>query len=157
MADLMARYSPREKGIVLLAAIVLAGLALHALVIEPYQNRSASLSEQLDQARTDLTWMKSMLPKLPSARKNIAQSEFSGSLANLINQSVRQQQLNSYLAQMTPRGDDEIRIRFSAIPFEQLVRFIAKINDDGLEVKDLRINAADNPGQVDSNIVLNKG
>lgn len=153
----MSRYSAREKAIVLLAIIVLAGLSLHALVIEPYQNRNTSLSEQVEQARTDLAWMKSMMPKLPAAQKNLTQSEFDGSLANLINQSVREQQLNNFLAQMTPRGDDEIRIRFSAIPFDLLVRFIANVNDDGLQVKDLRINAADNPGQVDSNIVLNKG
>ena len=157
MADLMSRYSAREKAIVFAAIIVLAGLSLHALVIEPYQNRSASLSEQVEQARTDLAWMKSMAPKLPRVQKNLTQSEFDGSLANLINESVRKQQLNNFLAQMTPRGDDEIRIRFSAIPFDLLVRFIANVNDDGLRVKDLRINSADNPGQVDSNIVLNKG
>ena len=132
-------------------------LSVHAFLIEPYQSRKANLSEQLQQARGDLRWMQSMLPELPAGGVVPSASTFSGSLANLINRVVSQQRLNSFLAQITPRGDDEIRIRFSAMPFEQLIRFVARLNDDGLKVKDLRINAADNPGQVDSSIVLNKG
>lgn len=157
MVDLMSRYSTREKIIVLVAIIIMAGLSAHALLIEPYQNRKANLSEQLQQARIDLQWMKSMLPELPAGGALQTRNTFSGSLANLINRIVSQQKLNSFLAQITPKGDDEIRIRFSAMPFEQLIRFVAMVNDEGLKVKDLRINGADNPGQVDSNIVLNKG
>ena len=157
MADLMSRYSTREKIIVLFALIIMVGLSAHALLIEPYQNRKANLSEQLQQARSDLQWMKSMLPGLPASGTSLNRKTFTGSLANLINRIVSQRKLNNFLAQMTPRGDDEIRIRFSAMPFEQLIRFIATVNDEGLKVKDLRINGADNPGQVDSNLVLNKG
>ncbi len=157
MANLMSRYSTREKMIVLLAIIIMSGLSIHALLIEPYQNRMTNLSEQLQQANGDLQWMKTMLHRLPARGENQTQKSFDGSLANLINKSVRQQKLNTFLTQMTPRGDDEIRVRFSAIPFEQLIRFVAIVNDEGLNVKDLRINAADNPGQVDSSLVLNKG
>lgn len=157
MAELMSRYSNREKLIVFLALIVLGGVALHALLIEPYQNHVSALEEQLTQADSDLKWMKSMVHQIPVKSGATSRSSFDGTLANLINQLVRQQRLNSNLAQMTPRGDDEIRVRFSAVPFEKLIRFVATINDQGLMVKDLRINAADNPGLVDSNLVLNKG
>ena len=156
MGNFMSRYSNREKIIVFIAFVTMAALAVHALLIEPYQNRKANLREQLEQARIDLRWMKSMLPELPAGGTLQVQNTFDGSLANLINRVVSQQKLNSFLAQIAPRGDDEIRVRFSAMPFEELIRFVARLNDDGLKVKDLRINAADNPGQVDSSIVLNK-
>lgn len=157
MANLMSRYSTREKIIVLVAVVIMSGLSIHALLIEPYQTRKSYLSEQLQQAGSDLRWMKSMLPELPASGTLQTQTAISGSLANLINRIVSQQKLNTFLTQITPKGDDEIRIRFSAMPFEQLIRFVATVNDDGLKVKDLRINAADNPGQVDSSIVLNTG
>lgn len=153
----MARYSARERIIVLIAALVISGLAIHALIIEPYQNRLSSLSEEIKQAKSDLQWMASMVHSIPSGGNNVSQQSFSGSLANLINQAVKQQNLNSFLAQMTPKGEEEIRVRFSAVPFELLIRFIAGMNDQGLNVKDLRINASDNPAQVDSNLVLIKG
>lgn len=157
MAELMSRFSSREKFIVVLAIIVISGLAVDALLIEPYQNRLTTLDEQIQQADSDLSWMNSMLHRIPASGGSNSQDSFNGSLANLINQLVGRQQLNNYLAQMTPRGDDEIRVRFSSVPFEKLIIFVATINDQGLTVKDLRINVADSPGQVDSNLVLNKG
>ncbi len=157
MAELMARYSVREKVIVLIGLLVMLALGTHALVIEPHQKRLASLGEEIEQSKSDLQWMKSMVHSIPSSTASIPQQSFSGSLANLINQAVKQQNLNSFLAQMTPKGEEEIRVRFSAVPFELLIRFIAKMNDLGLNVKDLRISASDNPAQVDSNLVFNKG
>ncbi len=157
MAELMARYSAREKFIVLMALLVMSGVGIHALIIEPYQERIASLGEEIEQSKSDLEWMASMVHRIPADGNNVNQKSFSGSLANFINQAVQQQKLNSFLAQMTPRGEDEIRVRFSAVPFDLLIRFIANMNDQGLNVKDLRINAGDNPAQVDSNLVLNKG
>lgn len=157
MAELLARYSARERFIVLIALLVMFILATHAFVIEPYQNRIVSLGEEIEQSKSDLQWMASMVHRIPTNVSNVSQQSFSGSLANLIDQAVKQQNLNSFLAQMTPKGEEEIRVRFSAVPFDQLIRFIAKMSDQGLRVKDLRINASDNPAQVDSNLVLNKG
>lgn len=153
----MARYSPRERFILLLGILVISALGVHALVIEPYQNHLVDLSEEIEQSRSDLQWMTSMVHRIPVSGNSQSQQSFSGSLANLIDRAVKQQKLGSFLAQMTPKGEEEIRVRFSAVPFEQLVRFIATMNDQGLSVKDLRVNAGDNPAQVDSNLVLNKG
>ena len=158
MAELLARYSVREKFIVLIGILILVGMAVHALVIEPYHQRVASVEEAIVQGREDLQWMSSAVQGLGSKGGIIKNSQsFNGTLANLIDQTVKQQQLNSFLSQMTPRGEDEIRVRFSAIPFEKFITFIAELKDRGLNVKDLRINAGDNPAQVDSSLVLNKG
>lgn len=156
MAELLARYSARERLIVLIALLVMIILGIHAFVIEPYQKRIASLGEDIGQSKSDLQWMESMVHRIQTSTSKASQQSFSGSLANLIDQAVKQQNLNSFLAQMTPKGEEEIRVRFSAVPFDQLIRFIAKMSDQGLKVKDLRINASDNPAQVDSNLVLNK-
>ena len=157
MAELLARYSMREKAIVLAGILVLIVLGIHALIIEPYQQRVASIEEALIQSKDDLLWMSTAVQGLSNNGTTQKVQNFNGTLANLIDQTVKQQQLNSFLAQMTPRGEDEIRVRFSAIPFERFITFVAKLNDQGLNVKDLRINAGDNPAQVDSSLVLDKG
>jgi len=157
MANLLARYSARERLIVLIGIVVLAVLGVHALLIEPYQERVSSIEEALDQGRDDLQWMTTAVQGLKISGAGQTAQSFNGSLANLIDQTVKQQQLNAFLAQMTPRGENEIRVRFKAVPFEKLIVFVAKLNDQGLNVKDLRINAGDNPAQVDSSLVLNKG
>ena len=73
---------------------------------------------------------------------------------NFINQAVSRQGLSQQLSQMSPIGDDEIRMRYNAVDFNRLVGFIAQVNSSGLEIKDLRISAADNPGVVDSSLIL---
>jgi type II secretory pathway component PulM len=82
--------------------------------------------------------------------------EFEGSLANLIDKEVRSQDLNSFLTQMTPISNDEIRVRYKGINFNQLLGFIATANSQGLKVKDLRINATDQTADVDCSLVLEK-
>jgi type II secretory pathway component PulM len=45
-------------------------------------------------------------------------------------------------------------MRYSAVDFNRLIGFIAQVNASGLDVKDIRISPGDNPGIVDSNVVL---
>jgi len=157
MVEFMSRYSPRERLIVILAVVVLLGLGSHALIIEPYQQKVARLTEALEQSKSDFKWMKDMLPRLPARASAIQTESLNGSLANFVNQAVTQQKLNTFLAQMTPKGEDEIRVRFKAIPFQKLIVFISKVKDREINVKDLRINASDSVSLVDSSLVLDKG
>jgi len=45
-------------------------------------------------------------------------------------------------------------MRLSAVDFNRLVGFIARIYTSGLEIRDIRITSTDTPGLVDSNLVL---
>ena len=156
MFDFLAQYSLREKAIVAVALVVVIVLGVHALVIEPYQERMALLRESIEQQNTDLVWMKTAVARLPAAgAANPAGGQaISGTLANFIDQVVRRQGLSEQLSQISPIGNDEIRMRYNAVDFNRLVSFIAQVNTSGLEIKDIRILPADIPGIVDSNIVL---
>jgi type II secretory pathway component PulM len=156
MLDIIAKLNLREKWILVVAACVLAILSLHGLVIEPYQQKHSLLLERIDQAKSDLKWMQGEVQRLPSGSTPKKVVSFDGSLANLINQEVAGQKLKTYLTQMTPVGDDEIRIRYSAIDFNQLILFIATLKDQGLVVKDLRINSTSEIAKVDSTVVFRK-
>ena len=156
MFDFLAQYSLREKAIVAAALVVVIVLGVHALVIEPYQERVVLLRESIEQQNTDLVWMKTAVARLPAAgAANPAGGQaISGTLANFIDQVVRRQGLSEQLSQISPIGNDEIRMRYNAVDFNRLVSFIAQVNTSGLEIKDIRILPADIPGIVDSNIVL---
>jgi type II secretory pathway component PulM len=154
MSDFLAQYSMREKLVVGLALLIITIVGTHALLIEPYQQRVAVLEQEITQRQEDLAWMKSVIVRMPVTSTTTGTEEISGSLVNFIDQVVRKQGLSGQLSQMSPIGNDEIRMRYSAIDFNQLVNFIAQVNTRGLKIKDIRISAADNPGIVDSNIVL---
>ena len=156
MKDYIAKLSPRERTIFGLSGLALLGLLIHALVLEPYYQKQSSLTDQFDQAIIDLKWMESEVHRLPVAAMSGEAIKFEGSLANLIDKEVRSQKLDANLAQMTPVGTDEIRVRFAGIAFDKLLNFIARVNNQGLSVKDLRINASGKRAEVDASLVLNK-
>ncbi len=154
MLSLLERYTLREKAIVGIGLVVLLVIAVHALVIEPYQEKLSGLRTEIEQQRSDLAWMKSAVANMPSADANLTTAQISGTLANFLNQAVRKQGLSGQLSDMSPIGKDEIRMRYSAVDFNRLVGFIAQVNSSGLDIKDIRISAADDPGIVDSSLVF---
>ena len=156
MFDFLAQYSLREKAIVAAGLVVMIVLGVHAFVIEPYQQRLVLLQETVEQQSADLAWMKSTVGRLPAAgaANSVSNQSISGTLANFIDQVVRRQGLSEQLSQISPIGNDEIRMRYVSVDFNRLVSFIAQVNTNGLDIKDIRILPADTPGIVDSNIVL---
>jgi len=154
MSELLARYSQREKVIVALALLVAIAIGLHAMVVEPYLVRVAELQDEIEQQGDDLDWMRTAVTRLPAGESASGIIAISGTLANFIDQAVRRQGLTDQLTQMSPVGADEIRMRYSSVDFNRLISFIAQVKANGLDVKDMRISPADNPGIVDSNIVL---
>ena len=154
MSEFLARYSLREKAIVAIAMLVLGLIGAHALVIEPYMLRMATLHDEIEQQRDDLAWMKSAVARMPASTVSRGNVQIGGTLANFVDKAVRSQGLSEQLAQMSPIGADEIRMRYKAIDFNRLIGFIAEVNSKGLEVQDMRILASDKPGIVDSHIVL---
>jgi len=156
MLSYLSKLSMREKWIVIAAVLVVGVLSIHSLVIEPYQQNFGRVTDAIDQAKIDLLWMQSEVKRLPSSSATKKNVSFNGSLANLINQAVASQKLNTYLTQMTPMGESEIRIRYSAIDFNQLITFIATLKERGLIIKDLRINSTSDIATVDSTVVFIK-
>jgi type II secretory pathway component PulM len=154
MNELIARLSPRERAIVVVATLVALGIALHAMVVEPYLLRVAELEDAIEQHRDDLAWMRSAVASLPRGEASEDDVRIKGTLVNFINQAISRQGLSQQLSQMSPIGDDEIRMRYNGVDFNRLVGFIAQVNSSGLEIKDLRISAADSPGIVDSSLIL---
>jgi type II secretory pathway component PulM len=156
MLNYLSKLSVREKLIVVTAIVVVVVLSIHGLVIDPYQKNLVRVAEEIDQAKSDLLWMQTEVERLPvtsATKKNVS---FNGSLANLINQAVARQKLKTYLTQMTPIGESEIRIRYSAIDFNQLITFIATLKERGLIIKELRINSTIDIATVDSTVVFMK-
>ena len=154
MLEYFYRFTPRERAIIALALLVAIGLGLHALVIEPYQQRIAELEDAVEQQRADLAWMRSAIVGMPAGEIASDNTQIEGTLANFIDQAVSSLGLTAQLSQISPIGSDEVRMRYNAVEFNRLVNFIARINTSGLEIKDLRVTAVDTPGKVDSSLIL---
>ena len=157
MSELLARYSMREKAVVAAALLVIVLIGGHAFLVEPYLQRVSGVQEAIEQERADLDWMRSAVTRIPrGAADPVDGGEISGTLANYIDQAVRNQGLSGQLSQMSPVGDDEIRMRYSDVDFNRLITFIASVNTSALKVKDIRISPSEDPGIVNSSLVLER-
>ena len=154
MVELLARYTLREKLIVGFGLAILIVIVLHAQVIEPYQLRSAELEDEIEQQRSDLEWMRSAVAALPANGSVAPAATIDGTLASFVDEVVRRQGISGQLSQMSPVGEDELRLRYSAVNFNRLVNFIAEVNARGLEIKDIRVTTGDNVGVVNCSLVL---
>jgi len=154
MLEYFYRITPRERAIVVVAVLVALAIGLHALLVEPYLQRVDELETAIEQQRADFDWMRSAVADLPTGEVATDAVAIEGTLANFINQAVSKQGLSPRLAQMSPIGNDEVRMRYQAVDFNRLVGFIAQVSASGLQIKDLRISAADSPGTVDSSLIF---
>jgi len=154
MLEYFYRFTPRERAVIALALLVVLGLGLHALVIEPYQQRAAELENAIAQQRADFDWMRSAVAGMPVGGVDSDAVQIEGTLAAFINQAVDKQGLSPQLSQMSPIGSDEVRMRYNAVDFNRLIGFIALVSASGLDIKDLRISAAEGAGKVDSSLIF---
>jgi type II secretory pathway component PulM len=57
MMERLSSYSAREKMVFGFALIALLGVAVHALLVEPYTQRLSTLKDDLEQGRADFNYL----------------------------------------------------------------------------------------------------
>ncbi|MFT5503691.1 MAG: type II secretory pathway component PulM [Gammaproteobacteria bacterium] len=148
------RFNQRELLILMLGSVVMIGLTIHSFIIEPYNDRYSRVAEKVSLAKTDLGWIADAASQISRSMIVRETGSFTGSLANKLNQIVQSLGLKSYLAQMTPVGDNEVRIRFSKLEFSHFLRLIAVCRDSNIKIVDFRIDVTAQKSIVDASIVL---
>jgi len=151
----LKQLSGREQLILGIAGLALLGLLFHAIVLEPYQRSYQQLTDDIEQSELDLDWMRDAVFKLPvGGPKQVGLSTPKGSLTTLVDKQVRSRNMTNKLSQMSRISDSQLRVRFKAVDFNQLLNLIGGLNMSGLKVKDIRITPTDLPADVDVTLVL---
>jgi general secretion pathway protein M len=78
-----------------------------------------------------------------------------------VEQAARTVGIEQQLVQRQPDGDDRVQLKFAAVPFDLLLRWLAQANDAGLSVQSANItpkngDSSDAAGLVDAEITLAK-
>ena len=79
------------------------------------------------------------------------------SLVVLVDQTIRTNGLSPFLKQNQPDGSTNIRVRFENIAFDTLTEWLAQLKSQyGMTTVSANINAAQNAGRVNCNLVLTR-
>ena len=142
MNELLSRFSPREKAILATAVIALSGILIHALLIEPFNQKKLELNEALEQANIDLKWMRTAVYQLPRGNVLAQAIEFEGSLANLIDKEVRSATVQAKTdCELLQLSNDNLHLfaKNHANGFTWLVVNIARVLSSRLRVANQRL------------------
>ncbi len=130
LKDWYADRTARER-LLLPAGLLLAAVVLvHAAVWRPLSDRLKKTEQRLERLRGDLSAMRRMLPQIIALRRTTTHTrrgQDGRSLQTLINQTAMDFKLQDRIRQITPGGTDRLQVSLRQAPFDQLVRWLGRL------------------------------
>ncbi len=149
----------RERRILVMGSLALAGLLGTFLFWLPLEERLALAEERLAERADTLGWMRrsaDQVRRLRAAGAGVRTMKSTGeSLLSLGDRTARENGLGEALQRVEPEGADRVRFQFEKVSFDALLGWLAKLeNRFGVRVVQLSIEKETTPGQVRARLVL---
>ena len=147
--------APRERllvslagGLLLIAVVVLVG-------VRPLATGLRTASAQLADKRAVLADIERVAARFgPQAGAAAAQST-GESLVVLVDRTTRGRGLGPYLKRNEPDGNDNIRLRFENVPFDELIGWLADLQtNEAIGVVSANADPGQDTGRVSANLQL---
>ncbi|RMF13734.1 MAG: type II secretion system protein M [Gammaproteobacteria bacterium] len=138
-----------QKALTVLGAALLIFLAW-AVVWRPAAEYAAASRTAAEQARADYIWMKEREGWVRQlARQPAGQT---GNLLSRVNSQARRHGIE--LKRFEPRGDNRLNVWLEAIAFDKVVLWLADLTQAGVDVRQITVDQAGQPGQVNVRLSL---
>lgn len=154
----LAGLEPRERLLVIVAAVALILFLLFVLVLQPlhssYNNLRASVAEQRETAQ----WMAQSARNFSQLKRNRG-APVKGlggrSLLAVTDSTARAGGLGPALQRVEPEGSNGVRVWLEDAAFDDLVRWLARLGSaHGVYVDSLTLERSDAAGRVDTRLTL---
>lgn len=156
------KLSQREKRLILITILTVGLASLYFFFYQPIINSSQNLTSQIDDASNLYDWitqqtvtLKQLNAQNPSNLSPVNQNE---TLFTLIESTLRNTNIAPEASQISSNNPNTVNIQFSNISFDQLINWIATLdNDYKISVTQAIINRIDQaPGQVQASVNLTR-
>lgn len=146
----------REQWVLVGGVLVLALALFLLLVVRPLYAGTAKLAQRVDDKQQLVVWMRTVAPELRAAGPASGSSARSGdSLVLIVADTAAASDLRQYLKQNQPAGENTIRVRFEAAPFDQLVQWLGALQvQHGVRIDSASFDGGVQPGVVTASVVL---
>ncbi|MBL8202463.1 MAG: type II secretion system protein M [Chromatiales bacterium] len=152
------KLAPRERVLVLAAAIFACCALVYALGLQPLYAARGRAAAQVEERRSLLSDIEQVArrfgPQAAAAGPVAATGE---SLVVVIDRSTRERGLGAYLKRNQPEGAGGVRLRLENAPFDELTAWLADVQArHGLSAVSASFDPSGEPGRVNSNLVLER-
>jgi len=157
LQDKWVQLEARERKAVVLGVCILAFGIVYGLIWRPLEQSVRVRTEQVQNMRSDLAWMRQAAAEIRALRGNNVKANAisGGSLLNVIDKSARQQGLDKSIVQLTPQGDGEVSVSLKQVNFTRLARWLGALQQQGVRIRTLSLIPS-GVGQVRTSLTLNR-
>lgn len=150
----------RERRLVALGAAVLAGGLVYALIWHPLAQGIVRNEARVAQQRADLAWMQQAALRMRVLRSQPVgqtppQATVGQPLRAALDAVLRAQGLDSAVVERAQDEDGSIRLTLKAVPFDALLRCLAGLQAEGLQVQTLDLDRV-GAGQVQGSLQVTR-
>ena len=158
LRDWLAGLAPRERNLVYAAGGLVIVALLYFVLVLPVTTMAARRAARVEQKTADLAWMRQVAPQVTAAAAASGAAGSGESLVVLVDRTGREAGLGGALRDQSPSGDQGLRLRLEAAPFDVLVVWLASLQQQyGVKVDAATIDATAAPGLVNASLTLTHG
>ena len=158
LRDWLAGLAPRERNLVYAAGGLVIIALLYFVLVLPITTMAAKRAARVEQKAADLAWMRQVAPQVAAAAAAGAAAGSGEWRVVLVDRTGREAGLGGALRDQSPSGDQGLRLRLAAAPFDVLVVWLASLQQQyGGKVDAATIDATAAPGLVNASLTLTHG
>ncbi len=150
------KLAPRERWLVLAAAVFAIFAVVYALGIQPLYAARGRAAAELEVRRSLLNDIEQVARRFGPQDASTGPVPANGeSLVVVIDRSTRERGLGTYLKRNQPEGTNGVRLRLESVPFDDLTAWLADVQiQHSLAAVSASFDPSGEPGRVNSNLVL---
>lgn len=160
-----ASLAPRERMMVIAAAVLLVLTLGYVLAWEPLTRDVARLEQSVQEQRALKQWMEQAAVEARRLRGGRAGGngaapvgEDAPSLLSLTDETVRAAQLGAAVRRIEPEGDSVVRVVLEQAAFDDVMLWLGMLQrTHGIGVVDFAVDRQDEPGLVNARLTLQRG
>ncbi len=150
----------RERWLVATAGVVVAVALFYLLAWEPLFKAREELGQAVAAQRNTLRWMQEAADEVRVLKGSAARGGLQGrnrSLLSVLDQTATQAGIRDHIDRMEPEGQNSVKLWLDNVPFDPLIRWIERLERHyGVYTKRANFTPADEPGQVDARLTLER-
>ncbi|APF03493.1 TPA: GspM family type II secretion system protein LspM [Legionella pneumophila] len=156
MKTYLNTLNDREKWMVIVASISLLIYGYYLLLYAPLSNQVNQKSTQLIEKTETLEWMKQVRMQKRSAKRK--ESVDNSQLLTILASQLKNNKTLKFPYQLQQTGSGDIQLTFDAVPFQNFIQWLAKINElYSINIKQFDVERTSTPGVTRLMIILSTG
>lgn len=160
MRERWQQLQARERGLIVMAIIVIAVVLIWLLLWEPLQQARENHRARIVEQQSLLLWLQSIEPevsRLRAEQSNIATSTNRSPISR-IDQSARNAGLAGALQRIEPAAGNQVRVVFEQVEFAALMNWLSQLlAEQPFRVEQFSAQRGLSSGRVDVVVVLQTG